>query len=319
MNDSNNKVQAKPYSSKSAELSAEKPSELPRFQQLQAAMTQAIRHPELGYQVADGVDGVSVNEIENRRINIYQSLFYNNVEAFFSQIFPVCRSMFSDDAWESMVRKYLQEHHASTPLFHKLGLEFLRFIEAQLDEDWLHELLKPMTVESFLQLAHYEWVELELSLVEKAHKIPVIHCLLENDDESMTAQYRLADAVWPLYYEYALQNVQPPLSKQIKQDTFLLAQRVDKTNSKKQIVEFHELTAPMYALLMSFQTSEWVVSTKADFSFENAVKPHYINLETVSKELSEDFNMPETELMSWLQEILPTLLENGWLMKKTIA
>ena len=313
MNASNNKN----HPAENLNDGRESGSELPRFQQLQAAMTQAIRQPELGYQISNGLANSDVNEIESRRIKVYQSLFYNNVEQFFCQIFPVCRSMF-DNNWEVLIRKYLKFHHANTPLFHQLGLEFLSFINKQLDEVWLRELLHPMTVDSFLQLAHYEWVELELSLVEKAHKVPVIHGLSENDDESTIPQYRLADAVWPLYYEYALQSFQPPLSKQIKQDTFLLAQRVDGTNSKKQTVEFHELTAPMYALLMSFQKSEWVVSSKADFSFENAVKPHYTNLQKVSQELSEDIiNMPEPELRVWLMEILPTLLEKGWLMQRS--
>lgn len=290
--------------------------DLPRFQQLQLAMTQHIRNPERDYDVEE----IGGNPIEDRRLKVYESLFFNNIEQFFSQIFPVCRSLFSEAQWYLLVREYLKKHTAETPLFHKLGLEFLKFIQQQQQDDWLTNLLAPMQVECFFQLAHYEWVELELSLVEKkepvvglqakAHK-PSLQQGSTLNNEAKT--YRLAADVWPLYYGFAVQKIQSPLTHQEPVETFLLAQRVKQ--GERLVIDFHELSMGMYALLMSFQEAEWQLSTLMNLSYEMAIKPKSVLLHSVIEELSEAFSMPQQEVSVWLDQAIPQMLSQGWLVE----
>ncbi|MCG8537759.1 MAG: DNA-binding domain-containing protein, partial [Pseudomonadales bacterium] len=52
--------------------------------------------------------------IENRRMQIYRDLFYNNVEGFVSGAFPVLRSLTSDEKWHRMVRDFFAHYRCQT-------------------------------------------------------------------------------------------------------------------------------------------------------------------------------------------------------------
>ena len=52
------------------------------FQKLQAQLTAHIRNPALA---------AAPGGIEDRRLNIYRELFYNNIEGFLANAFPVVR------------------------------------------------------------------------------------------------------------------------------------------------------------------------------------------------------------------------------------
>lgn len=284
--------------------------DLPRFQQLQLAMTQHVRNPEQAYDVAL----IAGNEIEARRLKVYVSLFFNNVEQFFSQIFPVCRSLFTEEKWHGLVREYLKKHQAETPLFHKLGLEFLHFIQNEINSEWLSDFLQPMQVDCFLQLAHYEWVELELSVVEKESSVLDLNSAestQESGSHETKQHYCLSRAVWPLYYQYPVQKIQAPIREQEPTETFLLAQRTDYAEHQK--IEFHELSMGMYALLMSFQNADLQPSTQAELSYEYAIEPKAISFDELVNDLSEDFGMSQQELSAWLQSTLPEMLKQGWI------
>ncbi len=94
-------------------------------------------------------------DIEARRMTIYRSLFFNNVSSLLSQGFPVLYRCLGQARWDNLIRQFLVEHRASTPLFPQLGQELIAFLgsvrEAQPDDP-------PF----MLELAHYEWVEAAL-------------------------------------------------------------------------------------------------------------------------------------------------------------
>ena len=60
------------------------------FQHVQRELTQFIRNPD----ASSGLLG-----IEGRRLDIYRDLFFNNINGFLSNGFPVCRSLYSDSDW----------------------------------------------------------------------------------------------------------------------------------------------------------------------------------------------------------------------------
>ena len=66
----------------------------PYFQELQQQLADYIRNPE---QVTYAP--VDEKPIEARRLTTYQQLFFNNIEGFFTQIFPVCADILGQERW----------------------------------------------------------------------------------------------------------------------------------------------------------------------------------------------------------------------------
>ena len=117
------------------------------FQDHQRAFAAHLRDP---------TQNPAPNGIEDRRMKIYRELFYNNVEGFLSTAFPVIRSLYNDERWHAMARDFFARHRCEDPQFHRIPAEFLSYLDEQRqaadDPPFLQE------------LAHYEWVELDLSV-----------------------------------------------------------------------------------------------------------------------------------------------------------
>ncbi len=118
---------------------------------LQRDFAACIREPERA-DLPSGVDP--------RRMQVYRELFYNNVEGLLSSNFPVIRTLYADAGWHALIAAFLRDHRAQTPLFPEIGREFLRWLE-QRQGDGCGD--PPF----LLELAHYEWAELALSLDEQ--------------------------------------------------------------------------------------------------------------------------------------------------------
>ncbi len=97
--------------------------------------------------------------IEDRRMGIYRDLVYANVESFISSNFPVIRALYNDTDWRTLVRDFFREHQCHTPLFPEFAREFLRYLE-------FRQTAGRDDPPFLLELAHYEWAELALSLDE---------------------------------------------------------------------------------------------------------------------------------------------------------
>ena len=124
--------------------------ERPDFQDKQYAFAAHIRDP----------DNVAAPEgIENRRMAIYRKLFFNNLVNLLATMFPVIRKIHTDEQWHGMIRQFMQHHKAETPYFLQLPEEFLAYLQDEFtaaDDDYAF----------LLELAHYEYAELELSVSE---------------------------------------------------------------------------------------------------------------------------------------------------------
>lgn len=123
-------------------------SNTPAFQQVQYAFAAHLRDPE---------HNPPPSGIEDRRLQIYRELFYNNVEGFLSSGFPVLRSLIKDAEWHAMARDFFSRHRCHTPYFLEISQEFLHYLQ--------HE-REPQTADLpfMLELAHYEWLELAVDV-----------------------------------------------------------------------------------------------------------------------------------------------------------
>jgi hypothetical protein len=154
-------------------------------------------------------------DVEQRRMNIYNELFYNNVEGFMSNTFPVLRSLHDDDSWHALIRDYFEHHKAHTPLFPELPREFLKFLEAQ-----------PESANEFPfieELAHYEWVELALAVSDKTIEDQSIN----PQGDLLSGKPVLSPLAWLLSYQYPVHQISPDFIPEQagESTTFIIAYR----------------------------------------------------------------------------------------------
>ena len=178
----------------------------PDFQQVQLDFAAHIRHPDRHPAPGD---------VEPQRMQVYVELFYNNIEGFLSNVFPVVRSMLEDDHWHGLVRDFIHRHRCSSPYFLEIPEEFLQFVAAERedprDPPWLAE------------LCHYEWVELALDVSET--ELPVDE--LDSEGDLLEGRPRVSPLVETLGYRWPVHQLgpehhpeQPP-----EQPTWLLVYR----------------------------------------------------------------------------------------------
>lgn len=201
----------------------------PDFVRQQYAFAAHIRDPERN-PCPEG--------IEDRRMKIYRELFYNNVEGFIANTFPVLRRITPDARWHAMIRDYFAHHLSHTPLFPEMPREFLKYLE--------HE-RKPQPDDPpfLLELAHYEWVELALSLLDEkidATKIDVDGDLLEGIPV-------ISPLAWPLSYRFPVHRIGPVFQPKEADDksTHLIVYR--DTGFDVRFIEINPVTARLLQLL----------------------------------------------------------------------
>ncbi len=120
------------------------------FKTRQASFMAHIRDPE--QPAPEGV--------EDRRMQIYRELFFNNLDGFVSSGFPVLKTLYTQAQWQELVRQFFIQHDCKTPIFVEIAQEFLHFLQ--------HEYQQQKHDEDFMfELAHYEWLELAVSVAQE--------------------------------------------------------------------------------------------------------------------------------------------------------
>lgn len=141
--------------------------------------------------------------IEMRRMAVYRECFYNNVETFIANTYPVLRKIFVEDRWHAMVQDYFANHLAQTPLFPEISREFLKYLEQERKP-------QPDDPPFLLELAHYEWVELALSLLDEkidTNAIDPAGDLLEGIPV-------ISPLAWVLSYGFPVHKISPTFQPQ---------------------------------------------------------------------------------------------------------
>jgi len=156
--------------------------------------------------------------IEDRRMAIYRDLFFNNICNFLSGNFPVLRTLYTESAWTGLCRDFYRDYRCHTPLFPELPREFLKYLQD-------HRQANQGDPPFMLELAHYEWVELALSLDEtETGDIGA-----NPDGDLMQGIPVLSPLAWPLSYRYPVHRIRADYQPQSPADdaTHLLVWRRD--------------------------------------------------------------------------------------------
>jgi len=162
-------------------------AERPEFQEKQYAFAAHIRDP----QHVPAPEGV-----EDRRMAIYRELFFNNLRSLLSSTFPVLRKLHADDKWRRLIRQFMRKHQAQTPYFLELPAEFLNFLqnEYELEDDDF-----PFLVE----LAHYEYIELALSVSDESNDTENI----DPDGDLLSGIPEKSALAWVYGYQYPVHRI----------------------------------------------------------------------------------------------------------------
>lgn len=198
-------------------------SEEAEFQRLQRAFTAWLRDPS----------GPPPAGVPDERMRVYHGLVHGTVASLVHNAFPVLRRIVGDAGWAEAVARFTARHVSSTPLFNEVAGEFVAFLEADATLP-----LPPFAAE----LAHYEYVELALSIdpaeADPRHADP--------NGNLMHGVPVLSPLAWPLAYRWPVHRLSvgyqpehPPAAP-----TWLLAHR-----DRGDRVRFTELNAVAARLL----------------------------------------------------------------------
>ena len=221
-------------------------AELPEFQKKQYAFAAHIRDPDQ----APAPEGV-----EDRRMAVYRNLFFNNLRNLLGGMFPVIRKIASDDKWSQLIRQFMQRHQSDTPYFLQLPREFLDFLqnEYELQEDDFPFLL---------ELAHYEYAEIALSISEEVNDLEGV-----DPEADLVANAPVKSALTRVFaYSYPVHRIAPDFlpREPAEQPVFLALYRGN--DDKVRFLELNPVTAGLLEAIEhneALKTGEQLLRTLA--------------------------------------------------------
>lgn len=191
------------------------------------------KQAEFAGYIRDPANQPAPVDVDAERMQIYHELFFNNIDSFLSGNFPVIRQILNDEQWLRLARHFYANHSCRTPHFSEIAEEFLEYLQnhpAITDYPFL------------LELAHYEWVEMALSIAKVS---------AQPGDESFINQINqhplaLSPLAWSLAYAYPVQRISPDYlpTEPAEQPTYLIVYRDQAFD-----VHFMQSTALIYRLL----------------------------------------------------------------------
>lgn len=196
------------------------------FQQVQKRFAARIRDPE---------HTPLPDDVTAQRMAVYEELIYNNIESLLSSAFPVIRRLHNDEDWHAMVRRFMVNYRAQTPYFSELPYEFV---------DYLHHSGEQSAFPFLQALAHYEWLELALSIAEQ----PVLpHFDAEGD--LLHDVPLLSPLAWLHSYAYPVHRISPDFIPSEEEQTHLLVYR--DLDDEVGFIELNPVTALLIQSLQS--------------------------------------------------------------------
>lgn len=194
----------------------------PDFIALQRRFAAHLRDPRQA--PPDGLDA--------GRLAVYRRLFFNTLAGALNNAFPVLRQVLGAAAWHDLLRAFHADYRSPYPQLHRVPEAFV---------EYLHEVRgDPAGDPPFLRdLAHYEWVELALSIALD----PVLDGI-DPDGDLLDAPPVLSPLCWVLEYAYPVHRIGPQHAAD-PQPTYLAVYR-----DREDLVKFVELN-PLSAQLLT--------------------------------------------------------------------
>lgn len=204
-------------------------SAAPGLQDFQRSFAQHLRDPR-GVPRSAGVPA--------RPAAVYAGLLFNNLSSFLDRCLPVCRSVLGEARWRRLQRCYWREARPDSPLHRDIPRDFARWLEQGGAADlprWLPA------------LAHYEWAELAVDLMDPplpAH---------DAGGDLMRAPVVLNPAHLNLAYDWPVQRIGPQYRPRRPEPTWLLVWR--DAQDGVQFMQLNAVSSRLLALLATLPQS----------------------------------------------------------------
>lgn len=203
--------------------------DLPGFQLYQQEFSAHIRDP---------ANQPRPKDVPVERMAVYEEIVFNNIFEAVSACFPVAQKVLGKAGWLELVRSFLREYSANSPIFRKIPEEFLSFLSTQKN-------LAPFIP----SLCHYEWVELAVASSDATvdmHSIDSAGDLLEH-------QPAFVAAMQLLNYDFAVHKISARHKPKETMNTQLLVYR--NTEDEVKFIELNSVTYRLIELLQSGTTT----------------------------------------------------------------
>ncbi len=136
--------------------------------------------------------------IEDRRMGIYRNLFFSNVTGFLSSTFPVLMSLYEEDDWLELARSFYALHRCQSPYFLEISREFIDYLQT---EHTMRDIDPPFMFE----LAHYEWIELALSISQETPDLQQI----DTASSLLDGHPVMSPLAWLMTYSWPVHQIRP--------------------------------------------------------------------------------------------------------------
>lgn len=199
------------------------------FQAFQHAFARHLRDPHHTPRPAG---------VPARRMAVYNELLFNNVCGFLDSCFPVSRRVLGEARWRQLGRSFYRDWPLHSPLYREIPRKFVRYLEARSG---------PRVPRWLPELAHYEWAELAVDVMDVA-VLP--H---QPDGDLMQRPVLLNPALLSQAYAWPVHRIGPAYRPRQPQPTHLLLYR--DADDAVQFTQVNPVTARLLALLASAPTT----------------------------------------------------------------
>ncbi|MEL7538983.1 MAG: putative DNA-binding domain-containing protein [Pseudomonadota bacterium] len=206
------------------------------FQDLQREFAAHIRDPIANPPPAG---------VEDRRMAIYRRLFFNNLRGLLAKTFPMLRRLHCDADWDALIRGFMRDYRSHTPLFLKIPAEFVDYLTTVRpatdgEPPWLTE------------LAHYEWVELSLSVSTASDD----RSSIDPAGDLALGVPVLSRLAWLVSYRFPVHRIGPQFRPDgdAADSTFLLLHR--RADGEVRFIELNRVSARLVELLSTSESPQ---------------------------------------------------------------
>ena len=184
------------------------------------------------------------NGFTHQGIQIYVDLLYTNFNESLERCFPLTHQLVGEEIWQRLVKSFITEHSCQSPYYRQLPEQFISYLQAKKTDEFAPPYL--------LELAHFEWIELALTVAESD---PIINPNTITNDW-LVSRPLFAPVFAIFHYQYPVQLInshfqptEPP-----EQPTHILGFR-----DKNDVVQFIELEPATSRLLEILYTTDFTV------------------------------------------------------------
>lgn len=205
----------------------------PSFQRYQFEFAAHIRNPK-GNPRPKGAPA--------RRMKVYNELLYNNLEGFLLACFPVLRKVLGKRRWGRLVRDFFSEYRCHSPIFRQIPEEFVRYLKEVRGLRAGDPIFLP-------DLAHYEWIELALSV----SPLEIDWSGIERNGDMLAGRPVLNPVLALLHYPYPVHRIGPKFRPSQPGETHILVFRA--FDDQVRFIELNPVSARLVFLLLQEEMS----------------------------------------------------------------